>query len=160
MTISLRKAYRPDLPLIHHIQRTAFMPLYEKYHDHQTSPAVEPIHRIIQRFEQPCTTYYLICADDMTVGFLRVFDLGDCCRLSPICILPEHQGNGYAQQAITLAIASYSATTWELETIAQEKILCYLYEKMGFHKTGGYLRVKDGMDLVSYSKDIYAHKEK
>lgn len=152
MLVSLRKVQRPDLPLIHHIQRTAFMPLYEKYGDHETSPAVEPIQRIIQRFEQPCTTYYFICVDDTPIGFLRVFDLSDRCRLSPICILPEHQGKGYAQQAMTLAFSHHCADTWELETIAQEKKLCRLYEKMGFRKTGGYLRLKDGMDLVSYSK--------
>lgn len=43
---------------------------------------------------------------------------------------------------------------WKLETILQEPKLCHLYEKMGYRRTGKTERVKDGMDLVYYEKEV------
>ncbi|MFR1519292.1 MAG: GNAT family acetyltransferase [Clostridia bacterium] len=45
-----------------------------------------------------------------------------------------------------------SAERWELDTILQEEKLCYLYEKMGYKKTGQTQKIKAGMDIVFYAK--------
>jgi len=45
-----------------------------------------------------------------------------------------------------------NAVNWELDTIKQETKLCYLYEKMGYRQTGKEVKIKDGMDIVSYRK--------
>lgn len=67
--------------------------------------------------------------------------------------LPEYQGYGYAQRAITIAESFYPfAKEWELDTILQEEKLCYLYEKMGYKKTGKVEHIMNGMDLVFYAK--------
>ena len=72
-------------------------------------------------------------------------------------MLPEYQGFGYAQKAITIAESLYpAAEKWELDTILQEEKLCYLYEKMGYEKTGQIIRIKDGMDIVFYAKGEYS----
>lgn len=155
MEISLRKATYADCPLIHSIQIRAFAQLLQKYEDFDSNPAAESIDQIQRRFEQSFTDYYLIVAEDKAIGMLRVCDFGVNCRLSPICILPEFQGRGYAQQAISAMEKLYpSAKLWQLDTIRQERKLCHLYEKAGYRKTGKTETVKDGMDLIYYEKAI------
>lgn len=155
MNISLQKAVREDLAQLHAMQVEAFMPLLDIYHDYDLSPAAEGVEKIIERFEQPFTTYWFINLDGERIGALRVCDFGERCKLSPIFILPAYQGKGAAQTAITLMEQLYPvATVWELSTIRQEAKLCHLYEKMGYKPTGRILPIKDGMDIVFYEKQI------
>ena len=56
------------------MQRTAFQELYDKYQDTETSPATEPIDKIIMRLNQPFTYYYFILADNVAIGAIRVVD--------------------------------------------------------------------------------------
>ncbi len=154
--ISLRKAEYSDCPLLHSIQVRCFVSLLQKYEDFESSPAAESLDQIQQRFEQSFTDYYLILFDDQVIGMLRVCNFGLNCRLSPVCILPEFQGRGDAQLAISEMEKLYpEALTWNLDTIAQEEKLCYLYEKIGYRKTGKLEHVKEGMDLVYYEKQMY-----
>ena len=67
--------------------------------------------------------------------------------------MPEYQGNGYAQQALSAIEALYPfAKSWNLDTIKQEPKLCHLYEKMGYRRTGKENTIKEGMTLVFYEK--------
>lgn len=43
---------------------------------------------------------------------------------------------------------------WTLDTIAQEAKLCYLYEKLGYRRTGKQETIKPGMDIVFYEKRL------
>lgn len=151
--ITLRKAKESDCAALYRMQVKAFIPLLLKYQDHQSSPAAESVESVLRRFRQPFTDYHFIESDGEPVGMLRICDFGESCRLSPICILPEYQGRGYAQQAIRLAEQQYpAARQWKLDTILQEEKLRYLYEKLGYHRTGEIQRLKEGMDLVFYQK--------
>ena len=151
--IYLRKAEYSDCPLLLRIQVRSFIELLQRYEDFESNPAAENLDRIQQRFVQSFTDYYLIMLKDEPIGMLRVCDFGENCRLSPICILQEYQGKGYAQEAISQMEQLYpNAKKWELDTIAQEEKLCYLYEKMGYRKTGRVEHIKEGMDLVFYEK--------
>lgn len=153
--ISLRKATYEDCALLHSIQVKSFIGLLQKYNDFDSSPAAESLDTIQQRFQQPYTDYYLILADDETVGMLRVCDFGVNCRLSPICILPEFRGKGYAKQAMYAMEKLYpAAKLWQLDTIVQEEYLCRLYESFGFQKTGKTESIQEGMDLVFYEKKM------
>ncbi|MBE6979265.1 MAG: GNAT family N-acetyltransferase [Ruminococcaceae bacterium] len=153
--IDLKKADRSDCETIHRIQVKAFSPILLKYQDYDSNPASESLDDIYRRFDQSFTDYYLIELDGSVIGALRVCDFGAACKLSPICILPEFQGNGYAQKAIRLMEDLYpKAGLWELDTIAQEEKLCYLYEKIGYRKTGRVDHLKDGMDIVYYEKSM------
>lgn len=155
MVISLRKATYDDCLLLHMIQVKSFIGLLQKYNDFDSSPAAESLDQIQQRFLQSYTDYYLILVDGETVGMLRVCDFGIKCRLSPICILPEYRGHGYASQAIHLMEKQYpEAILWELDTILQEEYLCRLYERIGYRRTGKTEHIKDGMDLVFYEKNM------
>lgn len=156
MAIHLRKATEEDLRKILYIQVKSFAQLLLKYEDFESSPAAEGIDDIRQRFRQPFTDYYLIMLDDREIGMLRVCDFGENCRLSPLCILPEFQGRGYGQQAITIMETLYpDARLWQLDTIAQEEKLRHLYEKMGYLRIEKTEHIKEGMELVYYEKPMH-----
>lgn len=153
--VELRRASEVDCPVIHRIQVKAFAPLLEKYQDVDSNPAAESVAHIERRMAQSFTDYYLISLENEAIGVLRVCDFGEECRISPICILPEFQGNGYAKTAMGLAEAMYpEAKRWTLDTIEQEEKLCRLYESVGYHRTGETRHIKDGMDLVFYEKGV------
>ena len=156
MMIRLRKATEDDQRKIHYIQVKSFAQLLLKYEDFESSPAAEGLDDIRQRFRQSFTDYYLIELDDEEIGMLRVCDFGEHCRLSPLCILPEYQGRGYAQQAIVLMEELYPKTQlWQLDTIAQEEKLRHLYEKMGYRRIEKTEQIKEGMELVFYEKPMH-----
>ena len=152
--ISLKKAAQEDLKEIHRIQVASFQALLDKYQDHRTNPGAESYQRILERFQEETTDYYLIRLDEQNIGMIRICDFGSVCRISPIGILPEFQGHGYAQQAMVLAETLYpNAEKWILDTIRQEKKLCYLYEKLGYVPTGKQETIQPGMDIVFYEKN-------
>ena len=153
--VTLQKATIEDCTLIHRIQVKSFMELLRKYNDFQSNPAAESPEKILRRFQQSITDYYLILADGVTVGMLRVCNFGVKCRLSPICILPEYRGMGYSKKAIGNMEKLYpNASIWMLDTIAQEAHLCRLYESLGYRATGRTEKIQEGMDLVFYEKTM------
>ena len=100
------------------LQTRAFMDLYERYQDTETSPATEKLEKIIMRLNQSFTYYYYIEVDGQNVGAIRVVDLaeeGKAKRISPIFIMPEYRNKGFAQKAILLAEEIHGCSNWELE---------------------------------------------
>ncbi len=153
--MKLIRAQVQDAERIWVMQITAFSELYAKYEDTETSPATEPLDKVIMRLEQPYTYYYFIEVDGTIVGAIRVVDRKDdgiAKRISPIFIMKEFRGRGYAQRTIQLAEEIHGASNWELDTILQEKANCYLYEKMGYRQTGKTKVVNEQMTLVFYHK--------
>lgn len=153
MSIVLDNATLTDALEIYDLQIKAFKALLEKYQDYDFSPGAEKLERTIQRFHEPSTDYYFISLEKKHIGALRICHFGKLCMLKQIFILPEYQGYGYAQKAITIAESLYlNVEKWELDTILQEEKLCYLYEKIGYKKTGKSEHIRNGMDLVFYEK--------
>lgn len=153
MEIKLIQANLGDCPEIYNLQIKSFETLLKKYQDYDFSPGAEKIERTYERFNQSETDYWMISLNDKNIGAIRICNYGELCSLKQIFILPEFQKNGYAQDAIRAVEDLYSnALRWELDTILQEEKLCYLYEKMGYTKTGRVENIKEGMDLVYYAK--------
>ena len=154
MSITLRKAYLDDCTQIHAIQVESFRALFEKYHDMGTNPGAESLSRVEERMKQPFTDYYLILMEDVIIGVIRIVKRSNTiCRVSPIFILPEYQGNGFAQIAMLSAEKMYpDAKLWQLDTILQEEKLCHLYKKLRYCKTGEQETIQPGMDIVFYEK--------
>ena len=155
MELILKRATCEDAELIWKMQIEAFSDLYEKYQDTDTSPATEPLEKILSRLRQCFTYYYIIEVDKNIVGALRVVDKkekGGAKRISPIFILIKFSIMGIAQAAIIDAERIHGNDNWELDTILSEKGNCYLYEKMGFKSTGKTEKVNDKMTLVFYQK--------
>ena len=155
MSITLRQAKREDIETIWKMQIEAFRELLEKYQDYDLSPGAEPVDKVIARFEQPWTKYFFIEAEGADIGVIRVVnkDDGSRKRISPLWIMKEYRGKGYAQDAILAVENLYGADYWCLDTIMQEKGNCHLYEKMGYHQTGRVEHINDRMDIVFYEKD-------
>ncbi|MFT8313662.1 MAG: GNAT family N-acetyltransferase [Clostridium sp.] len=154
MDISLIKAKLKDAKTIHHMQIKAFMPLLERYKDFEINPANEPIEKVFGRINQPSTDYYIVKSDGIVVGGIRIIKKDDkVYRVSPIFILPEYQEKGIAQKVFQIIEQIYyDAIKWELSTILQEKGNCYLYEKLGYEKTGKMQIINSNMTLVFYEK--------
>lgn len=154
MEVSLFKATLDDAAKLHEIQVKAFMPLLEKYQDYETNPANESLEKVITRFNQPFTDYYLIKNLEVTIGGIRVIKMdNESYRVSPIFILPEHQGKGIAQKVFAIIEKIYhNARSWELDTIMQEEGLCHLYEKIGYRKTGKTRKINEKITIVFYKK--------
>ena len=153
MELILKRATCEDAELIWKMQIEAFSDLYEKYQDTDTSPATEPLEKILSRLRQCFTYYYIIEVDRNIVGALRVVDKkekGGAKRISPIFILKKYRNMGIAQAAIIEAERIHGNDNWELDTILSEKGNCYLYEKMGFKSTGKTEKVNDKTTLVFY----------
>ncbi|MFC3800487.1 GNAT family N-acetyltransferase [Cohnella sp. GCM10012308] len=87
MEVLLYKADLKDAVTIHEMKVKAFMPLLEKYQDFETSPANESVERIIAQINKSFTDYFIIHHLEVAIG-----------GISPIFILPEHQGKGIAQK--------------------------------------------------------------
>lgn len=154
-SVTLRPAAREDLRTLWEMQIEAFSGLLEKYRDYETNPGAEPFEKVLARFEQPWTVYYFIMAGDRPVGVIRIIDKKDGSRkrISPLWIMPEHRGKGYAQAAISAAEQIHGSRHWNLDTILQEPGNLHLYEKMGYRRTGQIERINDRMDIVFYEKD-------
>ena len=137
------------------LQRLGFAELLERYQDHDTNPANEGVERILWKIRNPGSFYYFIKVGQNIVGAIRVVDEGNGTRkrISPLDILPEYRGKGYAQQAMMEAERIHGANHWELGTILEEKGNCYLYEKMGYHQTGSRTVINEKMTIVDYEKD-------
>ena len=156
MEVRLVRINIEDAEKLWKMQVKAFQNLYEKYQDTETSPATESMDKILMRLKQPFTYYYFIEADNTTVGAIRVVDrheAGKTKRISPVFVMQEYRNKGLAQKAMILAEEIHGCSHWELDTILQEKGNCYLYEKMGYHRTGKTEVINDKMTLVFYKKD-------
>ena len=162
--VTLKLANENDAALIHQMQCEAFSPLYEKYHDDETSPAKESLERVTKRVMDSISEYYLIQVENTNVGAIRAarrkvklddkkIIIPDVQYISPLFILPQYQNKGIAQEALKELFALYPDTiTWKLDTIKEEVGNCYLYEKCGFYRIGEEHPVNENMILVDYEK--------
>lgn len=154
MNIKIEKASFEDLQMLHDIQIKSFKSLLEKYQDYDMSPGNESIEQIIRKYNQDFTTYWLIKFNERVVGGVRVITgINNTYRVSPIFILPSEQGKGIAQEVFRLLEEFYKdSRLWILDTILEERGNCYLYEKIGYKKTGKLENIKKGMTIVHYEK--------
>ena len=153
--VQLFRAIENDAGKIQAMQQTAFAELLEKYQDYDMSPATESLEKIKWKITHPSSYYYFIRTGEKIVGGIRIVDAGGGVRkrISPLYIMPDYRGKGYAQAAMVEAERIHGASHWQLDTILQEASNCYLYEKMGYHQTGHHTVIKENMTIVDYEKD-------
>lgn len=134
------------------MQRQAYKYSYRKYNE--ISPIKETLEDIKNKFRQKSTYYYYIKLDDTIVGVIRVIDNkdGKVKSIDPIFILYKYRNNGIAQNAVHLIEQIHGQYNWKLNTVLQEKSNCYLFEKLGYRKTGETKVINDSTTLVYYIK--------
>jgi isopentenyldiphosphate isomerase len=150
--ISLSRATADDAERLLDIQKEVFVPIYEKYQDHGTSPVNQSMERFLKRFDMG--DYYKILYQGTLIGSVFVYEKEPgVMRLHIINILRKFQNKGIAQEVMKRLEAMYpQAECWELDTIQTERRNCYLYEKMGYIQSGELLVINERMTLVSYKK--------
>jgi len=150
--IRLSKASVTDAQNLLDIQKEVFIPIYEKYQDHGTSPVNQSLEKFLKRFE--IGDYYKILYQNYLVGSVFVYEKEPgVMNLHIINILRRSQNKGIAQEVMKRLELMYpQATCWELETILSEKRNCYLYEKIGYIQSEELRVINDKMTLVSYKK--------
>lgn len=153
--MKLIRANINDCEKIWKMQKEAFADLLEKYQDYQTSPANEPVEKIKTKLLDSFTYFYFIYDDDALVGAVRVVHRNDGSRkrIAPIFIMKEFRGKGLAQKTFEEIEKIHGSDNWSLDTILQETGNCYLYEKLGYKKTGVTEKINDRMDIVYYEKN-------
>lgn len=156
--VCLVRARAEDAEEIHRMKHAAFWPLYEKYHDDATSPALELLSKVRSQLAHPATDWYFICTKGQKAGAIRIVrerteDGLPTCRISPLFVLPEMQGQGIASAALTAAFSLYpEAARWQLSTILQEHGNCHLYEKLCFRRVMTAPSACPGMDFAYYTR--------
>ena len=157
--IELKLATEDEAEYLHRLQVEAFMPLYEKYQDDDTSPAKESLKRVTEKIIEENSDFYFIVFRGEKVGGVRVrWHQGkkvyeNVNWISPIFIIPKFQNKGIASTVIEQLFDIYPDTIeWRLDTIKQEKGNCHLYEKCGFVRVGEDIVVNEKMTLVDYVK--------
>ncbi len=153
--MELRRAGIKDACLLWELQREAFAGLLAKYQDYDTNPGNESLERIEEKLRETGSYFYMILEKDKIAGAIRIVDRKDGARkrISPLFILGEYRNRGCAQSAIIEAERIHGEDNWALSTILQEIGNCYLYEKMGYHRTGQTEAVNDKMTIVYYEKN-------
>lgn len=134
------------------MQKKCFKPLYQKYRD-KDSPYKNGFLHFKKIIKSPKVKTYWITYDCEKVGeiFIAVKETKN--YLARIFVLPKFQNRGIAQAAIMNAENIHSNTPcWSLDTIKQEEKNCYLYEKLGYRRTGKEKIINDKMTIVYYEK--------
>ena len=106
MQVELKLAKQTEAAEILALQKIAFRDMLQRYQDYDTSPANQTLEQMQQRCSQKDRKYYFIDVNDIHVGVLSVTDRkdGSLKRLSPIFVLPQFQGHGYAQEEACLSL--------------------------------------------------------
>lgn len=160
--IELKLVTEGEAECLYRLQVEAFMPLYEKYQDDDTSPAKESLERVTEKIIEDNSDFYFIVFHGEKVGGVRirwyqgkkVFE--NINWISPIFIIPKFQNKGIATKVIEQLFGIYPNTIeWRLDTIKQETGNCHLYEKCGFVRVGEDIVVNEKMTLVGYAKTLY-----
>lgn len=151
--ISLKKASIEDAEELLALQREVFMPLYKKYNDHETSPVTQTMERFKAKFGRG--DYFKILFEAELAGSVFVYEKSPgLMRLHIINILEKYHNKGIAQAVMKrLEIMYPEADAWELDTILTEERNCYLYEKMGYKRTGEAKVINQDLTIIRYRKD-------
>ena len=98
--IELKLVTEVEAECLHRLQVEAFMPLYEKYQDDDTSPAKESLERVTEKIMEVNSDFYFIVFNGNKIGGVRVkWYKGKIVHeyvkwISPIFIIPKYQNKG------------------------------------------------------------------
>ena len=111
-----------NIDALFEIQRAAYKPLYEKYQDHNTNPYLECKETVLQKYAREGTKGYIFIKDGVSVGAVRIqlFPDKKSGRISALGVLPQYQGQGIAQQALSVIEKLHKdVERWFLDTIGK-----------------------------------------
>ncbi len=162
--IHIRATVETDAQILADIQRQAFLPLYERYHD-SGNPCLRGIEDVANRLGSPFFRYFTILDDGEIVGGILYrckggTPMGDELKdgkyyLQRVYIKPEQQCKKIAQTAILLCEKEFADATCFSVDFPEDLIKnrkCY--EAAGFCDTGKRMEVEPGLVLAYYEKRL------
>ncbi|MCI1986150.1 MAG: GNAT family N-acetyltransferase [Lactobacillus sp.] len=158
MEVTFVKVSVEDMPVIQQMYRQSFEPIYLRYRDDETDPYLESLSSLQKKARRIGSEYFFCDIKGVRIGMIRVISDHSTkeARISPMCVLPEFQGKGFAQATLIEIEQQFSdIKTWYLDTIAEEPKLMYLYKKAGYQLViDQHKEIKPGMNLAYFIKQI------
>ncbi|MBQ8409079.1 MAG: GNAT family N-acetyltransferase [Clostridia bacterium] len=161
--ISIRTTLPEEIDTLTALQKSAFLPLYEKYHD-EGNPYLRGAEDILMRMNENYRHFTIFCDNEVVGGiFYRVhgkytpekfLEDGEyyLCR---IYIDPKHQNKGFANAAILLCEKEFpDAKRYFVDFPVDMEKNRRCYEKAGFHDTGERREADIGLTLALFCKEI------
>ena len=162
--VLIRKTTPEDVKALWEIQKSAFLPLYEKYHD-PGNPALRDETDISRRMDSQSFSCFTILFEGGIVGGLWYKVKGTCIGEIPlgdgkyylqrVFINPAFQSRGIAQKAILMSEAFFEDAKQffvDFPEDLQKNRRCY--EKAGYRDTGMRIELQDGLALSCFEKII------
>lgn len=162
--MTIRRTVAEEAPVLVEIQRAAFLPLYERYHD-PGNPCLRGAEDVSSRLGNPAYRYFTILDDARIIGgalwkcagrtpFTAALATGEY-YLQRIFILPELQGRGFARRAILLCEAQFpDARTLYVDFPEDMEKSRRCYAAAGFQDSGERLEVQPGLILAAFEKRL------
>jgi len=154
--VTFKLATLADVPELLDMYHQSFRPLFDRYHDEQSSPYLETPASLITKMQRPGSQVYFVMVAKVKVGMIRVIadEAQRQGRVSPFLILPAYQHQGFALAALAqLEVQLPMITKWSVDTIEQVAGLVRLYQRAGFHLIPQQKTViQPGMTIVYFEK--------
>lgn len=164
--LTIRHTVADDAPVLAEIQRAAFLPLYDRYHD-PGNPCLRGVGDVSNRLGNPVFRYFSILDDGRIIGgafwkcagrtpFVAALDRGEY-YLQRIFILPDLQGRGIARRAILMCEAQLPDAHMlyvDFPCDLEKNRRCYA--AAGFQDSGKRLEVQPGLILAAFEKRLDA----
>lgn len=160
--VEIRPTAAEDCTRLLALQKAAFAPLYERYHD-AGNPCLRGIEDISGRLGHPVFRYFTILEDREIVGGVLYKTSGrtpfydrmppGTVYLQRIYVDPARQGEGIARQAIVLCEAEFPGTVRfgvDFPQDMEKNRRCYA--AAGFFDTGKRLEAEPGLVLACWEK--------
>ena len=161
--ITVRDTVPGDAEELLRIQKAAFKPLFEKYHD-AGSPYLRGVDDVLARLGDDYRHFTVFKGGRMIGGvFYRLrgkrapeifLEEGEY-YLGRIYIRPEYQGMGVGSRVIELCDATFpDAKAFYVDFPSDMDKNRRCYEKAGYSDTGEEIRTEDGPVLTVYKKNV------
>lgn len=154
--IFLEKLNENNLDEIHQLQKLVFKKLYSKYED-KHSPFLQSKSSMLAKIRQSDNYFYFVKEETKTIGYVRIVINKNQMRgkIGPIGITPNNEEQGLGTVTMLLVEKQFpEVKEWYLGTIFQEPKLVHFYTQLGYQETGEKINIKEGMDILFFSKNL------
>jgi ribosomal protein S18 acetylase RimI-like enzyme len=151
LEIVIRRTFVEEAEGILEVQKLAFNEDLETYKDYETSPATEPIKKLLYKINK--NFHYTILILDSIIGGAELrLDSESECYINRIFLLPEFQNKGLGTQIMTYFENEFpKVEKWTLCTPHKNYRNHHFYEKLGYKKVGEH-KVMEGLNLIDFLK--------
>lgn len=153
--LTIKLTTEKDADTLTEIQKAAFLPLYDIYHD-EGNPALRGPEDILNRLNRPTYRCWNILYDEVLVGGVIYRKLGEGeYYLQRIYIAPEFHNRGFASSAIMICEKEFpDAKKFTVEFPADRIMNRKCYEKAGYKDTGERRQLSSLLTLAIYERIV------